>query len=115
MDLSVFINYELVFVSLYHLVCLHSEETGSEKLALLAKRLKEAGKALFNQEYKNDQIAKDFFKHAPKIFYTFDTAYTTMEAFLERHAKEWGVEDLAELVKNRDEDILKTYHKILGV
>lgn len=115
MDLSVFINYELVFVSLYHLVRLHGEETGSEKLALLAKRLKEAGKALFNQEYKNDQIAKDFFKHAPKIFYTFDTAYATMEAFLERHAKEWGVEDLAELVKNRDEDILKTYHKILGV
>ena len=64
---------------------------------------------------KNDQIAKDFFKHAPKIFYTFDTAYATMDTFLELHAKEWGVEDLAELVKNRDENILKTYHKILGV
>ena len=115
MDLSVFINYELVFVSLYHLVRLHGEEIGSEKLALLAKRLHEAGKALFNQEYKKDQLANDFFKHAPKIFYTFDTAYATMEAFLERHAKEFDVEDLAELVKNRDENIVKLYHKILGV
>ncbi len=114
-NLSVFINYEMVFVSLYHLVRLYGEETGSEKLRLFTERLAKAGKAMFDPMHRDDQLAKDYFKHAPKIFYTFDTAYATIEAFLNRNAKELGVEDFAELVKNKDENIVRIYHQVLGI
>lgn len=114
-DFSVFINFELVLVSLYHLVRLYGQETGSEKLSILAERLKEAGKALFEQKFRQDPLAKDFYKHAPKILYTFDTAYATMQAFLERHSEEWDIDDLVKLIENKDEKIVSLYHKILGI
>lgn len=111
---STFINFELVFVSIIHLIRLYGEETSSEKLRLLAEKLRLTFKALFNQDFKSDSLAKDFHKHAPKVLYTFDTAYSTMEAFLERHSKELDIEDFVELVKNRDENILRIYHQVLG-
>ncbi len=114
-NLLAFINYEIVFVSLYHLVRLYGEETNSEKLRLLKERLNKAGKALFDPKNMDDQLAKDYFKHAPKIFYTFDKAYATIEAFLDRNSKTLGIEDFAELVKNKDENIVRLYHTILGV
>lgn len=114
-DFSVFINFELVFVSVIHLVRLYGEETGSEKLGLLAERLRQTFKALFNQDFKNNPLAKDFYKHAPKILYTFDTAYSTMEAFLSRHSKELDIDDFVKLIKNKDENIVRIYHKVLGV
>ena len=114
-ELSVFINYEMVFVSLIHLLRLYGEENHDEKMELLADKLKQTFKALFNRDFKSDPLAKDFFKHAPKIFYTFDTAYSTMEAFLDRNAKNLGVEDFAGLVKNKDENILRIYHQVLGI
>lgn len=112
---STFINFELVFVSLIHLIRVYGEETGSEKLRLLAEKLRLTFKALFNQDFKSDPLAKDFNKHAPKVLYTFDTAYSTMEAFLERHSKELDIEDFVESVKSRDENILRIYHQVLGV
>ena len=114
-ELSVFINYEMVFVSLIHLLRLYGEENHDEEMELLADKLKQTFKALFNRDFKSDPLAKDYFKHAPKIFYTFDTAYATMEAFLERNAKKLGIEDFAELVKNKDENILRIYHQVLGI
>ena len=60
-------------------------------------------------------LPRTFFKNAPKIFYTFDTAYSTMSDFLMYIAKDFDVEDFAELVKSQNEDIIKLYHKILGV
>ncbi len=114
-DLPAYINYEMVYVSLYHLARLYGEETGSEKLRLLTERLAKAGKAMFDPMNRDDELAKDYFRHAPKIFYTFDKAYATIEAFLDRNSKELGVEDFAELVKNKDENILRIYHKVLGI
>ena len=94
---------------------LYGEETNSEKLRLLTERLAKAGKAMFDPMNRDDKLAKDYFKHAPKIFYTFDKAYATIEAFLDRNKKELGVEDFTELVKNKDENILRIYHKVLGI
>lgn len=114
-DLPVYINYEMVFVSLYHLARLYGEETGSEKLRLLTERLAKAGKAMFDPMNRDDQLAKDYFKHAPKIFYTFDKAYATIEAFLDRNSKDLDVEEFTKLIKNKDENIVRLYHKVLGV
>lgn len=114
-DMSTFINFEMVFISLYQLVRLCGVENNSEELNVLADRLKKAALALSNEDAKSDALAKDFFKKAPRIFYTFDTAYSTMAAFLERNSKELGAGDLVELVKNRDEKIVELYHRVLGI
>lgn len=114
-DMSTFINFEGVFISLYQLVKLYNQTNPSERLNHFADKLKEAASALFNHDFKNSPLAKDFFKNAPKIFYTFDTAYSTMSDFLMHLAKDFDVEDFAELVKSQNEDIIKLYHKILGV
>ena len=115
MDISKFINFEGVFVSLYQLVKLYSEENHSEKMNEFADKLKEAASALFNQDFKRSSLAKDFFSYAPKIFYTFDSAYSTMSDFLMRIAEEFEVEDFAVMVKSRNEKIMKLYHIVLGI
>lgn len=115
MDMSTFINFEGVFVSLYQLVRLYSQEKYSERMNSFANKLKEAASALFNHDFKSSPLAKDFYKNAPKIFYTFDSAYSTMSDFLVRIAKDFDVEDFADLVKSRNENIMKLYHQILGI
>lgn len=114
-DFSSCTSFEFVFIAMYHLVRLYNQEVESEKLDALAERLKSASYALSHGELKKDSLAKDFFKHAPKILYRFDTAYSTMEAFFDRNSKELGVEDFTELVKKRDERIVEMFHQILGV
>lgn len=111
---STFINYLMVFASIYHLVRLYGEETGSEKLKQLAPKLKETFGVLAGYKKGDDSLAKDFEKRVRKVFYSFNTAYATMEAFLNRHSKELDIEDLVKLVKNKDENIIKLYHYILG-
>lgn len=115
MDISTFINFESVFVSLYHLARLYGEENHSERMNKFADKLKEAASALFNQDFQRSSLAEDFYRNAPKIFYTFDSAYSTMADFLMRFAKEFDVEDFAEMVKSRNEMIMKLYHRVLGI
>lgn len=61
-DMSTFINFEGVFISLYQLVKLYNQTNPSERLNHFADKLKEAASALFNHDFKNSPLAKDFLK-----------------------------------------------------
>lgn len=108
-DLTSFVNFEGVFLSMYQPVRLYSKDHESEELTQLAERLKAAFLALANADYEKDALAKDFFKKAPKLCYSPEEAYSTIQDFLSRHSEELGAEDFIERVKNRDQEILSMY------
>lgn len=112
---SPLLTYEGVFVAMYQLVRLCCRQRGCEALGPLAERLKTASFALFNRDFKSDAIANDFYKHAPKTFYTPDSAYSTIAGFLVRNAATLGIEDFARQVSGRDEQVVRLYHQLLGV
>ncbi len=112
---SPLLTYEAVFVAMYQLVRLCSRQRGWDALGPLAERLKVASFALFNRDFKSDAIASDFYKHAPKTFYTRDSAYSAIAGFLVRNAATLGIEDFARQVSGRDEQVVRLYHQLLGV
>lgn len=112
-DLSLMLTFESVFIALYQLTVLYGKEHPSEELQNLVTILKEAAMALFNQDFKNNPLAKDYYRNAPKVMYTPDLAYSTITDFLSRNAKSMGVEFYADLLKNKNEDIVRIFNELL--
>lgn len=112
-DLSQMLIFDSVYIIMYQLTLLYSKEHPSEQLQSLAATLKEIGLAVFNHDFKNCPLAKDYYKKAPKVIYTPDLAYSTITDFLCRNSKSLGIESYAELFKNKDEDIIRIFNKLL--
>lgn len=113
-DFSSFINFEWVFISLYQLVVLYNKEHNSKELTTLAEKLKKTFFALVNHDFKDNPLAKDFYKKAPKVNYTPEQAYSTIVDFLSRNADTLCAKDFIEAVKKRDEIITNLYSRVLG-
>lgn len=114
-DLSSFMNFEGVFISLYQLVVLYNKERNSEELTALAAKLKKTFFALVNREFKDNPLAKDFHKNAPKVNYSAELAYSTITDFLTRNADVLGAKDFIESARERDTEILNLYGRLLDV
>lgn len=108
-DLSSVMNYELLFISMYQLVVLYNKEKNSEELTALAEKLKKTLFSLFNLDFENDPLAKDFYKHSPKTVYTPEEAYSTIADFLTRNADALCAKDFIESVRKRDKEIVNLY------
>lgn len=112
-DLSSFMNFEGVFVSLYQLVVLYNKEQNSEELTALAAKLKKTFFALVNHEFNANPLAKDFYEKAPKANYSPEMAYSTIADFLTRNADALGAKDFIESVSKRDKEIMNLYYREL--
>lgn len=108
-------NFEGVFISLYQLVVLYNKERNSEELTALAAKLKKTFFALVNREFKDNPLAKDFHKNAPKVNYSAELAYSTITDFLTRNADVLGAKDFIESARERDTEILNLYGRLLDV
>lgn len=108
-DLSTVMNFEFVFISMYQLVVLYNKERKSEELAALATKLKKAFFALVKKDFENTPLAKDFYKHCPKVIYTPEVAYSVISDFLSRNADALCAKDFIEAVRRRDAEILNLY------
>lgn len=108
-DLSSFMNFEGVFISLYQLVVLYNKEHHSEELTALTAKLKKTFFALVKHEFKDNPLAKDFYKKAPKVNYSPELAYSTIADFLTRNADALGAKEFIESVRKRDTEILSLY------
>lgn len=114
-DLSSFLNFEGVFISLYKLLSLYNQKHHSPKLDSVLPLLKEEFHGLFDQDFTSHPFARDFFKKAPKVNYTYDLAYSTLQSFITRNAKELDIEEFARLFCDHDDEIERLYQEVLGM
>ena len=112
-DFSQIISFEGVFILLYQITVLYNNEHPSVELQKLIATLKETGLALYNHDFKNSPLAKDFHRKAPKVLYSPELAYSTISDFLCRNSESLGIEFYAELVKKRDEEIVRIFNKLV--
>lgn len=98
------ITFEGVFILLGQTVKLYDAQHPSAENKELLKRLGDVFNALLNHDWKDCPMAKDYYKHAPKLAsYSFEQAWETITGFLERNADGLGAHAFLAAINESDE------------
>ena len=85
------ITFEGVFILLGQTVKMYDTQHPSAGNKELLERLGSVFNALLNHDWKACPVAKDYYRHAPKLVsYSFEQAWETITGFLERNADGLG-------------------------
>lgn len=109
--LSTLITFEEVFLSMARITNWYNHNHPSKELTDFMETLHTTWHALFHHKWKECPLAKDFYDNAPKVNYTPDLAYATMQKFLSKNAQKLNIESFAKLIEDRDKEIVEMYYQ----
>ena len=98
------ITFEGVFILLGQTVKMYDTQHPSAGNKELLERLGSVFNALLNHDWKACPVAKDYYRHAPKLVsYSFEQAWNTITGFLERNADGLGAHAFLAAISESDE------------
>ncbi len=98
------ITFEGVFILLGQTVKFYDNQHPSDDNKALLERLGHVFTALLNHDWKGCPMAKDYFKHAPKLFtFSREQVWEIITGFLERNAEELGAQAFLAAIDGGDE------------
>ena len=98
------ITFEGVFILLGQTVKMYDTQHPSAGNKELLERLGSVFNALLNHDWKACPVAKDYYRHAPKLVsYSFEQAWNTITGFLERNADGLGAHAFLVAISESDE------------
>ena len=108
-------NFEMVFLSMARLVHEYANKTGDHHAVSFFEIMHPTFIALIHQQFKDNAMAKEFFKWIPKINFSKDVAYNYVIEFLEKQSSQYHLENMLDALKTSEwKEIYEDVYKPVG-